>query len=78
MAKVRIEELRDNLSQYVRRAEKGETIVIINRTREVAVLSPWRSETRRATRLVGCMKGTARVVGDLLIPIAREDGCFRT
>jgi prevent-host-death family protein len=77
MTKVRIGELRDNVSEYVRRAEKGETIVIINRTREVAVLSPWRPETRRATRLVGCMKGSARVMGDLLVPIARDDDWFR-
>jgi prevent-host-death family protein len=78
VTKVRIGELRDNVSQYVRRAEKGETIVIVNRTREVAVLSPWRPGTRRATRLVGCMKGTARVTGDILAPIAREDDWFRT
>ena len=78
MVKVGIGELRDNVSRYVRRAEQGETIVIVNRARQVAVLSPWRPLSRRATRLVGCMKGTAQVAGDLLAPIADADAWFRT
>ena len=78
MVKVGIGELRDNVSRYVRRAGKGETIVIVNRDLEVAFLSPWRPRTRRARRLVGCLKGTARVAGDLLAPIGRADEWFRT
>ena len=78
MVKVGIGELRDNVSRYVQRARNGETIVIVNRDREVAVLSPWRGPARRARRLVGCLKGTARVAGDILAPIASSDEWFRT
>ena len=77
MLKVRIGELRDNVSRYVRRAERGETIVIVNREREVAVLSPWRPARRGPTRLLGCLKGTARVSGDILEPIRKPKDWFR-
>jgi prevent-host-death family protein len=78
MVKVAIGELRDNVSRYVRRAEKGETIVIVNRHREVAVLQPWRGRTRRPRRLLGALKGTARVAGDIMAPTVPHGRWFRT
>lgn len=66
MTKVQIAELRDQVSRYVRRAERGETIVIVNRSRKVAVLAPCAPARGRAGRLLGCLKGTARVRGDLV------------
>jgi len=78
MTRVGIGELRDRASRYVRRAEKGETIVIVNRDREVAVLQPWRGAPRRRRRLLGALKGTARVSGDIVAPIHDEDDWFRT
>ena len=78
MVKVGIGELRDHVSRYVRRVAAGETIVIVNRDREVAVLSPWRGRARRGRRLVGCLKGTARTAGDILAPIDTPDQWFRT
>ncbi len=78
MVRVGIGELRDNVSRYVRRAAQGETIVIVNRDREVAVLQPIRRRRRKATRLLGCMKGSARIRGDIVAPIVPEEDWFRT
>jgi prevent-host-death family protein len=78
MTRVGVGELRDRVSRYVRRAEKGETIVIVNRDREVAVLQPWRGGARRSGRLLGALKGTARVAGDVVGPTRDEEDWFRT
>ena len=40
MARIGIRELRQNASEYVRRAEKGETIEVTDRGRPVAQLTP--------------------------------------
>lgn len=78
VTRVGIGELRDGVSRYVRRAAKGETIVIVNRDREVAVLQPWRGRARRRGRLLGALKGTARVTGDIVGPTHDEEHWFRT
>ena len=78
MVKVGVGELRDHVSAYVRRAERGETILIVNRNREVAVLQPWRGRGPRPTRLLGCLEGTARVRGDIVSPIIPADEWFRS
>ena len=78
MAKVQIGELRNRVSHYVRRAEQGETIVILNRTREVAVLAPRSRRTARSARLLGCLKGTATVHGDIVCPIIPAEEWFRS
>jgi prevent-host-death family protein len=78
MTKVQIGELRDRVSHYVRRAERGETIVIVNRSREVALLSPWRRRPARSARLLGCLKGTASIRGDIVSPIIPADEWFRS
>jgi prevent-host-death family protein len=78
MVKVRIGELRDNVSRYVRRAERGETIVIVNRDREVAVLQAWRAPGSRPKNLLGCLKGTAKVRGDIVSPIIPENEWFQS
>lgn len=78
MLKVGIGELRDRVSHYVRRAERGETIVIVNRNREVAVLQPWRDQRRRPRRLLGCLEGTAKIRGDIVGPIIPEEHWFRS
>lgn len=75
MKKVLIGELRNRVSHYVRRAEQGETIVVVNRHREVAVLAP-RRQVRRPTRLLGSLKGTAVVKGDIVAPVIPEDDWF--
>jgi len=73
MVKVQIGEFRDHVCEYVRRAENGETIVVANRSREVAVLQPRLRTKRSGRRLLGCLKGTARLRGDILAAIPAED-----
>jgi prevent-host-death family protein len=78
MTKVQIGELRNRVSHYVKLAEQGETIVIVNRTREVALLSSRRGSRARSARLLGCLKGTATIRGDIVSPIIPEDEWFRS
>jgi len=73
--KVKIGELRDHLSEYLSRAEQGETILVVNRDREVAVLSAV-PRPRREQSLLGWMKGTARIQGDLLEPMLPSAAWF--
>jgi prevent-host-death family protein len=64
MKRVRIGEFRDRASEFIRRAEEGETVVILNRDREVAKLVPIQRE-RRGGGLIGSLAGTAEVCVDL-------------
>jgi prevent-host-death family protein len=73
MTKVQIGELRNRVSHYVRLAEQGETIVIVNRTREVALLAPRGGRHAHSARLLGCLKGTATVRADIVSPIIPEE-----
>jgi prevent-host-death family protein len=50
--KVGIRELRQDLSRYIRRVRAGERLVVTERGRSVAVLSPWAEEGDIVDRLV--------------------------
>jgi prevent-host-death family protein len=50
MKKVGIRELKNALSEYVRRAEAGETVLVTDRGRTVAVLSPATTRDGGASR----------------------------
>ncbi len=74
MRRVKIGEFRNRVSSYVRQAERGETIAILRRgetiailrrNREVALLQPSKRHRVAAEKLLGCLKGTARVLVDL-------------
>ena len=65
MRRVKIGEFRNQVSSYVRQAERGETIAILRRNREVALLQPSKRHRVAAEKLLGCLKGTARVLVDL-------------
>ncbi|MBI5477797.1 MAG: hypothetical protein HY906_03010 [Deltaproteobacteria bacterium] len=77
MVRVNIGELRDHASRFVRRAAGGEIIIVMNRRRAVAVLGP-APGAPAGRRLLGCLRGTARVVGDLVAPTAPPGQWFRT
>jgi prevent-host-death family protein len=74
--RVRIGEFRDRASELIRRAAGGETIVILNRNREVAKIVPIAATTARTGGLVGCLAGTAEVRGDIETPIAPAETWF--
>ena len=78
MTRVKIGEFRDRASELIRRAAGGETIVILNRDRAVAKIVPVRSAGRSGTGLLGALRGTARIRGDIESPIAPPDAWFRT
>ena len=77
MKRVRIGQFRDQASELIRLAAGGETIVILNRDREVAKLVPITAEDERGGRLVGCLSGTAEIRGDVEAPIAPTDAWFQ-
>lgn len=77
MKRVKIGEFRDRASDLIRRAAAGETVVILNRDREVAKIVPMTAKTDRGGGLVGCLAGTAAIRGDVEAPIASPDAWFR-
>jgi prevent-host-death family protein len=76
MKRVRIGEFRDRASELIRRAAGGETIIILNRNREVAKIVPIHARTRATRGLVGSLAGTAEVRGDIEAPIAPAEAWF--
>jgi len=77
MKRVKIGEFRDRASELIRRAAGGETVVILNRDREVAKIVPVTAKRDRGGGLLGCLAGTAEVRGDIETPIAPPDAWFR-
>lgn len=77
MKRVKIGEFRDRASELIRRAAGGETVVILNRNREVAKIVPITTRAGHARGLVGSLAGTAEVRGDIEAPIASPDAWFR-
>jgi prevent-host-death family protein len=76
MKRVKIGEFRDRASELIRRAAEGETIVILNRDREVAKIVPITAKTKRRSGLVGSLAGTAKIRGDIEAPIAPAEAWF--
>jgi len=76
--RVKIGEFRNRASEFIRRAAAGETIVILNRDREIAKVVPITAKGDRAGGLVGCLAGTAEVRGDIERPIASPKAWFRS
>lgn len=77
MKRVKIGEFRNRASELIRRAAGGETIVILNRDREVARVVPITAKSAGVGMLVGSLAGSAEVRGDLKAPIAAPDAWFR-
>lgn len=76
MKRIKIGEFRDRASELIRRAAGGETVVILNRDREVAKIVPITARSDRAGGLVGCLAGTAEIRGNIEEPIAPPDAWF--
>ncbi len=77
MKRVKIGEFRNRASELIRRAAGGETIVILNRDREVARVVPITAKSDGRGGLVGCLAGTAEVRRDIETPISPPDAWFR-
>jgi antitoxin (DNA-binding transcriptional repressor) of toxin-antitoxin stability system len=76
MTRVKIGEFRDRASELIRRAAGGETVVILNRDRAVAKIVPINPPGRTNDGLVGALRGTGRVVGDIVAPIGAPEDWF--
>jgi len=75
--RVKIGEFRNRASEFIRRAEEGETVIIVNRNREVAKLTPVKGGPNGGG-LIGYLAGTAEVRGDLDAPIMPAEEWFRS
>jgi prevent-host-death family protein len=78
MKRVKIGDFRNRASELIRRAAGGETIVILNRDREVAKVVPITATEDRTRGLLGCLAGTAEVCADIDTPIAPPQVWFRS
>jgi prevent-host-death family protein len=76
--RVKIGEFRNRASELIRRAAGGETIVILNRDREIAKVVPIAANADRTGGLIGCLAGTAEIRGDIETPIASPKAWFRS
>lgn len=76
--RVKIGDFRNRASELIRRAAGGETIVILNRDREIAKVVPITAKADRVGGLIGCLAGTAEVRGDIETPIASLKVWFRS
>lgn len=75
--RVKIGEFRDRASELIRLAAGGETIVVLNRDREVAKIVPFTAVTARGEGLIGCLAGTAEIRDDIEPPIVPAAAWFR-
>jgi prevent-host-death family protein len=62
--RVNVHEAKANLSQYLERVERGETVTICRRNVPVAELRPLSSPRRAQPRLLGLAPGSARLAPD--------------
>lgn len=76
MQRIKVGQFRDRASELIRRAAGGETIVILNRDREVAKLVPIHEARMQHQALVGSLAGTAEIRGDIEAPIAPPEDWF--
>lgn len=77
MTRVKIGEFRDRASELIRRAAGGETVVILKRDRAVAKIVPVGAAQPTGTGLIGALRGTADIRGDIEAPIAPAEAWFR-
>ena len=71
MEKVGISTLRENLSIFLKRAQKGEVITITSRGHEMARLVP-AEDRREKSREILRKLGKNAFIGDILSPIHEE------
>jgi prevent-host-death family protein len=72
MTTANIAELKNHLSDYLRRVENGEQVEVAKRNVPFAVISPLPKERRNKTKL-GRGQGSVQVLCDLTQPAMEED-----
>lgn len=73
--KVNIAEFKDRLSELLDFVEQGGRIIVCRRNEPLARVEPIRSPKRENPQrsVIGCMKGSVRIHGDLTEPCIREE-----
>lgn len=67
MATANISELKDRLSEFLRRVEQGDEVVITRRNVPFATIVPLPARRKNRTQL-GCLTGSVTIKGDLTAP----------
>jgi prevent-host-death family protein len=67
-----IAEFKNKISEYLSAVEKGEEIEVRKRNIPIARVLPVPKEIQNRT-VLGCGKGTGRIVGDITAPLMPED-----
>ena len=75
---MKIGEFRNRASELIRRAAGGETVVILNRDREIAKVVSMSASHDRTAGLVGSLAGTAKITGGIEKPIVTPKAWFRS
>ena len=72
---VNIAEFKDRVSEYLALVEQGAEVIVCRRNVPLARVQPIRKPIDPTPRqpVVGCMKGTVRIHGDLTGPCVPED-----
>ena len=71
MIKLNVHEAKTNLSKYLDRLDKGETIILCKRNIPIAEIRPL-PKRRNRKRPVGLAKGTFEVPGEFFEPLPPE------
>jgi len=72
---VNVAEFKDRFSELLALVEQGGEVIVCRRNVPLARVEPIRKPTPRKAprRVVGCMKGTVRIHGDLTEPCIPEE-----
>lgn len=71
MVRLNIHEAKTHFSRYLKRVEKGETIILCKRNVPVAEIRPW-TDGPRKRRPIGLDKGTFEIPKEFFDPLPQE------
>lgn len=72
MIKVNIHDAKTHLSKYLKRVEKGETIVLCKRNVPIAEIGPIAREEKKKPRPIGYYKGKVKIPAAFFDPLPEE------
>ena len=73
MISVNIRQAKRNLSNLIRKAIEGETVVIVSESGTMVQLVPVRRTTQKRSRKPGSMKGTLQVGPEFFEPLPEDE-----
>jgi antitoxin (DNA-binding transcriptional repressor) of toxin-antitoxin stability system len=73
MKSVNVAELRAHFGEYLAGVEQGEEVQICKRNKSVARILRTTAVPMRNGTLLGCARGTVRILGDIVAPAFGDD-----